>query len=204
MEECLVLRKIDFEETSLIINVITKKEFKALILKGAKRKNSNKLPIAEPITKIDCVLGRPAKIQTLIEGSVVDDYSIVKKDIVSLSIAYVMIEYVYQLRETLIDVNKLYDCISEALEELKKETDKELILFKYEIALTQLLGISINKNYIKDSYNLSEKTLTSIENIFNNSEVSSRKEIRHFLIDYFDREMSIKIKSKKMYLSLIE
>ena len=74
MSKALVIKKTDYQDTSVIINVINEEGIDSLIVKGAKRKNSMTLPLTEVLTLIDYE-ATSSKFKALKEGVVVDNYN---------------------------------------------------------------------------------------------------------------------------------
>ena len=203
MNEGIVLRKTDYKETSYILNLITENGFISLFNNGVKKKNSNKLAISEPITLISFI-NSDGKYKTLTEGYVVDDFKNIKCDLIKLSIANVMIEYVLSLYEASIDAFKLYNLLKSSLEELdNSKEDFEITLFRFELILLSYIGISPRKEYLIETYNASSSLIDSLMNIMKDSKEINKEELRDFFEKYYEREGGIVLKSKKLYHSLV-
>jgi len=201
--EALVLRKTDYEETSLIINVLTSTGYESLMVKGAKRKNSEKLGICEPITLISYEKGRSKTFPLLLEGVILDSYLDLKDDLLHLSIASIVTDYVLVIKESLIDFTKLYRLVLDTLEDMRDNPDPELSLFRFEVLLSTLLGIGIHKNYLQSEYEDASLFLPSLNDLFEGKEIESRPALRQFFSEYYSHEMNIVLKSKKLYWSLV-
>ncbi|MBP5342681.1 DNA repair protein RecO [bacterium] len=203
MSEGIVLRKVDYKETSYIVTIITEEGFDTLFINGAKKKNSNKLAISEILTEINYVKSN-GKYQRLTEGIVTNDYKNIKSDLFKLSIANVMLEYVLTLKDTTIDHFKLYNLLKSSLEELEIETyDLELSLFRFELILLSYIGLSPKKEYILENYNVSNNLIESLESIMKGNKIINEIELREFFNKYFEREGGIVLKSKKLYYELL-
>ena len=203
MNEGIVLRKTDYKETSYILNLITENGYVSLFNNGVKKKNSSKLAISEPITTIS-YLTSEGKYKTIIEGTVIDEFKNIKADLLKLSIANVMIEYILKLSEASIDSFKLYNLLKSSLEELDiTSSDYEIILFRFELILLSYIGISPSKEYLIDSYYANEKLISSLESIMKSEKEINKEELRIFFEDYYEREGGIVLKSKRLYRSLM-
>ena len=203
MNEGIVLRKTDYKETSYILNLITENGYVSLFNNGVKKKNSSKLAISEPITTIS-YLTSEVKYKTIIEGTVIDEFKNIKADLLKLSIANVMIEYILKLSEASIDSFKLYNLLKSSLEELDiTSSDYEIILFRFELILLSYIGISPSKEYLIDSYYANEKLISSLESIMKSEKEINKEELRIFFEDYYEREGGIVLKSKRLYRSLM-
>ena len=203
MNEALVIKRIDFEETSLILNVLSKEGIMPLMVKGAKRKNSNKLSISEPLTLIEYEKTK-SKFPSLTEGIVKNDYRNLKNDLIKYSIASVIIEYAYEIREMEIDFSYLYDLVVMSLDELIENIRPEETLFRFEAMLSKLLGIALKKSYLIDDYMARDELLNNLDMVFSGSEVKNPSIVRSFFNEYFKRELGLSIKSKKLYFSFME
>ena len=200
----LVVKRIDFEESSLILNVLDEEGFKSLMVKGAKRKNSDKLAISEPLTIISYEKTK-SKFPSLTEGVVKESYREIKENLVKYSIASVILEYVYTLKDAISDYKSLYSLTTMTLDELKLNDDSpEDSLFRFEALLTRFLGIGLKKDYLKEHYNSSIELLDNLDYLYRGEMIKNKKILRDFFIDYYKNEMGLNLKSKKLYLSLIE
>lgn len=200
----LVVKRIDFEESSLILNVLDEEGFKSLMVKGAKRKNSDKLAISEPLTIISYEKTK-SKFPSLTEGVVKESYREIKENLVKYSIASVILEYIYTLKDAISDYKSLYSLTTMTLDELKLNDDSpEDSLFRFEALLTRFLGIGLKKDYLKEHYNSSIELLDNLDYLYRGEMIKNKKILRDFFIEYYKNEMGLNLKSKKLYLSLIE
>lgn len=203
MNEGIVLRKTDYKETSYILNLITENGFLSLFNNGVKKKNSNKLAISEPITLISFI-NSEGKYKTLIEGYVIDEFKKIKSDLLKLSVANVMVEYILSLFEASLDAFKLYNLLKSSLEELDNSKDDfEITLFRFELILLSYIGISPRKEYLIETYGASSSLIDSLMNIMKDSKEINKEELRDFFEKYYEREGGIVLKSKKLYHSLV-
>lgn len=199
----IVLRKIDYKETSYILNILTEDGYETLFNNGVKKKNSNKLAISEPITLISYIRSE-GRYKTLKEGTVINEFKNIKENIEILSIASVMTEYVILLEDANIGDKKLYNLFKNSLEELnQKEIDGELTLFRFELILLNYIGISPRKEHLIETYNANEELINSLTSIMNNESSINRSLLREFFKNYYEREGGIVLKSKKLYLDLV-
>ena len=199
----LVIKRIDYEETSLILNVFDESGFSSLMVKGAKRKNSDKLALSEPLSLISYEKTK-SKFPSLIEGVVKESYREIKEDLFKYSIANVVFEYIYTLKDTISDYKALYNLTIMTLDELKLTTLPEDSLFRFEALLSRLLGIGLKKDYLIDKYMASVELLDNLDMLYKGEEIKNRNIVRDFFIEYYKNEMGLNLKSKKLYLSLIE
>ena len=199
----LVIKRIDYEETSLILNVFDESGFSSLMVKGAKRKNSDKLALSEPLSLISYEKTK-SKFPSLTEGVVKESYREIKEDLFKYSIANVVFEYIYTLKETISDYKALFNLTIMTLDELKLTTLPEDSLFRFEALLSRLLGIGLKKDYLIDKYMASVELLDNLDMLYKGEEIKNRNIVRDFFIEYYKNEMGLNLKSKKLYLSLIE
>ena len=203
MNEAIVLRKIDFEETSLILNVLTKDGYESLMVKGAKRKNSEKLAISETISLIEFEKSRSKKFPSLTEGIVKDSFFEIKNDLIKLSIASVVCDYVLMIEGTELENKKLYDLTLMTLDEIKLSNDPEESLFRFEIVLSGMLGVGMNKEHIMEAYSPNKELLEDIDNLLKGEKTINRVILRNFMKEYYKDELGLNLRSKKLYFDLM-
>lgn len=203
MNEAIVLRKIDFEETSLILNVLTRDGYESLMVKGAKRKNSEKLAISETISLIEFEKSRSKKFPSLTEGIVKDSFFEIKNDLIKLSIASVVCDYVLMIEGTELDTKKLYDLTLMTLDEIKLSNDSEESLFRFEMILSGMLGVGMNKEHIMEAYSPNKELLEDIDNLLKGEKTINRVILRNFMKEYYKDELGLNLRSKKLYFDLM-
>jgi len=203
MNKGIVLKRINYEETSFILNVLKEDDFVSLIVRGAKRKNSEKLAISEPISLINFVCSKSKTMPTLIEGTVINEYEHIKESLEKITIASLMSEFILISKDAIIDKNLSYNLLKDSLDVLNSEkNDIELCLFKFEIVLLKILGSTMNENYLKEEYSASNELLDSLKMILNGENHFDHLLIRNFFKEYFMKECGIYPKSYKMYENL--
>ena len=82
--EAVVLRKVDYSETSLIVTVLTPDFGRmALLAKGARRKGSPVGPALDTFNRVDLTFTwkENRQVQNLVEASVISSYGAIKRDI---------------------------------------------------------------------------------------------------------------------------
>ena len=203
MSKALVIKKTDYQDTSVIINVINEEGIDSLIVKGAKRKNSMTLPLTEVLTLIDYE-ATTSKFKALKEGVVEDNFSSIKEDLFKFSIASVALDYAFSLKDAVKNEKEFYGLLISFLDELKITDNPELSLFIFEFILTRLLGVGIKKDYLIEHYYSGDELLNEIDNLIEGKEIKNKEIMRKFFIDYYKREMGLTLRSKKVYLSLCE
>ncbi len=202
MIEGLVIKRINYEETSFILTILSIDGFKSVMVKGAKKKNSLKLGVSEPLTLISFVPSKSVKMPTLIEGSVINNFDNIKKDLSKLSIATVVIEYAYQLRESDVEVKKIYNITLSTLIRIDESDNPELYLFRFETVLLGYLGVALEENYLVSNLYGNQELIDSLFALMNDEEVVNHEILREFYIKYYERELGITLRSKKLYLDL--
>lgn len=82
--EAVVLRKVDFSETSLIVTVLTPDFGRmALLAKGARRKGSSLGPALDTFNRVELTFTwkENRQVQNLVEAGVISSYGTIKSDI---------------------------------------------------------------------------------------------------------------------------
>ena len=185
MMEGIVLRRINYQESSFILSILTKEGYKSLIVKGAKRKNSLKLGISEPLTLIDYISTRSLNMPSLIEGVVLDNYSSIKADLNKVSIASILLEYALILKETDMDPLFIYNLLIQSLDSIEKYDDSEKYLFRFELVLLNRLGVALDSEYLISNYDADDNLLDSLVGLMDDRLTIDYKRLRDFFIIYF-------------------
>jgi len=203
MNKGIVLRRINYQETSFILSVLTENGIESLIVKGAKRKNSEKLAISEPISLINFVPSNSKTMPTLIEGTVINEFKFIKESLEKITIASLMSEYILVSKDALLDKTVVFNLLKESLDSLEKETnDLEMPLFKFEIVLLKILGSTMNENYLKEEYEASLELLEALKKVLSGDIMFDHLMMRSFFKEYFLKECGISLRSYKMYENL--
>ena len=123
--EAVVLRGVDFSETSRIVTLLTPDRGKiACMAKGARRKNSALGPVLDTLNRVELVYywkdGRA--VQTLAEAQLLDSFRAVKTDLERNALVAFPLEIVYRVAHENDPSDELYAALVYGLQQLNKWT----------------------------------------------------------------------------------
>lgn len=189
--EGIVVSTVDYKESSKIINILTKeKGLIGVLAKGSKKLKSNISATSNILTYGNFHLkSRNNDMYTLTEVDVIDNFKIIKKDLVKLNYAIYLLELstqVYRHDKN----NNIYELLISGLKKINDDYEPEIISIILELKLLEYLGIKpiidkcVSCNTTKDIVTISSykggylcKNCVNNETIFN---VKTLKLIRMF------------------------
>lgn len=143
----IVLRTVDFQESSKIVTLLTKSHGKlAVIAKGAKRPKSKFTSLMETGNILDVVLylKNTRSVQTISEASFKEKTFNIRYDFEKLAISTAVIEMIYQLLHENEINEPMYDFAETFLVWLNKTDKRVHNLFPYiQLRLADLMGIGL-------------------------------------------------------------
>ena len=200
----IVLKKINYEESSVIMSVLTVDGVISLMARYVKKGLRQYLPLTEPLTEISFDATKSKDMYYLKSGELVDPFSEIKSNLDEISIANIILEYSHLLSDAISNKKSYYDLVLLSLSSITSSADPEIPLFKYLILLTKLLGITLKKDHLRSVYLMSDTCMASLEALFNGEKIEERSELRLFFRSYFQNEMGVNPKSYDFYLSLFK
>ena len=155
--EGLIIRLIDYKESSYIMHLLTPKGIESIICKGVKKLNSKYKGYILSYNYVKCFISN-GKIPILTDILVIDTYSNICNDINKNMFAGKLINMLYKEKY---ENDKVYDL---ALKSIKFINDSSEDYYYYLFLLKNLyfIGLGLNFSNIKESfvgYNISESRL---------------------------------------------
>ena len=153
--EAIVLRRIPFSETSLILTLFTREFGKiSVIAKGARRIKSKFGATLQPLSYIQIVFYKKEgrDLQNLTDASIVLPFPYLQKSLVKIGIGLQILERTFQLLEADETQPVIFNLLLETLIRLDKTDGAEQNLFvAYSLKLLENLGFKpdINKKDIE-------------------------------------------------------
>lgn len=141
--EGLVLKSIDYKDSSKIIYIYNKKGNHSMIAHSVKKMNSRNRFLSQPcnLIKYSHTL---TKFPSLKEAEILRNYEYIKTDILS----YSYVNHIFDLVRNTIseDLNheKMYSFLKRLLELFEQKNDPELLTFIFELKLLFFLGNGLN------------------------------------------------------------
>ena len=142
--EGFIVSETPFGESSKIINLITKDGLKGVLCKGAKSlKNINRSVTTKFTYGKYIIIDKKDKTSILKEGSVINDFTNIKNDIILIGYMTYLSDLVYQVVKQ--NNNKfIYDIFISALKKINDGLNPMIISNIFEVKMLSYLGVDIN------------------------------------------------------------
>jgi DNA repair protein RecO (recombination protein O) len=135
--EGIIIKSIDYDESSKIIHLLTKDGIKSILCKGARRIKSRFLASIEIMNKVEVVTTNK-KFPILLDVTLLNSYNKIKYDLKT----FLWYSYIFELLSKLpldIDYNRFYKFF---LEILNKSDNPMLISEIFQIKVLSLFGVT--------------------------------------------------------------
>jgi DNA repair protein RecO (recombination protein O) len=145
--EAIVLRKLNYGDTSTIASLFTKDYGKlSVMVKGGRNPKSKSANLIDPLNHIHIVIYRKdtREVQLLSSADMISHYPKIKQDLEKLKYSYAVLELINELIPEF-EVNlRLFKGIIRILELFETSTEEERVLFgRFFIFFISLLGYEI-------------------------------------------------------------
>lgn len=144
--EAVVLRKVDFSETSLIVTLLSPDFGRlACLAKGARRKGSPVAASLDTFNRLELTFAwkDSRQVQNLIETSVLNSYGPIKRDILRSAAAAFVLDVALHASWDNHPARELYDALVKALEELSgADAEPRVSAARGVYALLEAAGIA--------------------------------------------------------------
>jgi len=192
--EGIVLRNINYSNTSKIIYVLTEHGIDSLLVKGAQTHKSKLRFLTQPMSLISFNKSRSKNLPILISGDITNSYANIHKDLKKQSYGLWIAEIIYKL-STDIDFSKLYNYTKIVYSKLDNTKHTELISFSFMLKYLYLLGLNPVFSHCVDcssknisGFDVSKGGMVCIEHSTSNS--IADKEVLDSLYDLYYLDIS--------------
>jgi len=129
LTEGIIVNTSKYQESSKIIYVLTKNEFRSLLVKASLNYNSKNFAYSQEITKIGFLSNESNKntFDILKTGKVINTYKSIKTDYDKMLMVTKLLNLVYRYHEHINDYNNLYNLLNFTLENIDKAEAKGVI-----------------------------------------------------------------------------
>ena len=138
----LIIKVQDYLENAVIATILCLNGKETLIIRGAKKLNTTTRRLANVLTLIEFNQTESKSISTLTEGVVIDNYTVIKDDLLRFNYALVILEKINFFMEQINDFNTLYTFTIDLLNKLKTSLYLNSLVLIFEIKFLYLLGVS--------------------------------------------------------------
>ncbi|MDD3126799.1 MAG: DNA repair protein RecO [Candidatus Izemoplasmatales bacterium] len=143
--EGLILKQINFKESSKILYIYTEKGQMSLLVHGAKKLSSPFLNLTQNLTLIKFYATGKA-LKTLTDGEILTDYRKIKTDLEKFTYVQHLMEIINYFSESEYDHQKLYTFLKKILSHIENETHYIRYVYMFELKYLYLLGVAPNFN----------------------------------------------------------
>lgn len=142
----LIIKVQDYLENAVLATILTENGKETLIIKGAKKLNTSTRRLGSILTLIEYNHTESSGLSTLTEGIVIDNYTLIKDDLLKFNYALVMLEKINFFIEEFTDYNTLYNFTISLLEKLKETEYLNAVILIFQIKILYLLGVAPSFN----------------------------------------------------------
>ena len=149
--EGLILKQINYKESSKILYIYTPEGLISLLVHGAKKLSSPFLRATESLNFIrGYYTGKGLK--TLTDAEIIQDYQSIKNDLNKVTYVSHLMELLASFAESEYDHKKLYDFVIRLLDKISDASAYIRYIYMFELKFLYMLGISPNfKNCVECS-----------------------------------------------------
>ena len=162
----LIIRVVDYKESSLIIHVLTDKNIESIIARGVKKLNSKMKGYILSYNYVKCYVS-DGKIPILTDISVINEYSNIQNNIRKNMYAGQLINMLYKEKY---ENDKVYELASKTIKFINDSNEEYYYLtFLLKNLYFMGLGLSINSNEEKElvGFNITESRVSTKSNNLN-------------------------------------
>lgn len=143
MEEYIgiILKRIDYKDSSKIIYMYTKSGLKSFIVHGANKLSSPYLRLTETLSHVS-VFASGKNLMVLSDATLLNDYQPIKKDLDKYTYVLHIFELIYSLSESNFDHEKLFGFFLKILAYVESTEAYIPYIYMFEAKLLYLLGVN--------------------------------------------------------------
>lgn len=142
----LIIKVQDYSENAVLATILTSIGIETLIIRGAKKLNTTTRRLGNLLTLIEYNHTETKGISTLTEGVVLENYTLIKSDLIKYNYSLVILEKIVFFKEQITDYKTLYNFTIELLNRLKSTDYLNAIVLIFEIKILYLLGVAPSFN----------------------------------------------------------
>ena len=141
-----VIRTIDYQDSSRILNVLTEDGIVAIISKGCKNVKSSLRLVSQKLIYGEFVIYYKEKgMSTLKEGTIINEFSNIKKDLTRFS----YFSYITELTSQVVKQNnnkKIFELFNNTVLKIESGLNPKVMTNILELKLLDFLGVPLNLN----------------------------------------------------------
>lgn len=138
----IVIKTSDYKDNALIVHLLTSKGLEDYICRGAKKVESKMRHLTQELTYIEVVVTNNKTLNTITEGEVLENFTIIKDNTEKLLVGMTILESINSFKDHIDNYETLFNFTLFTLNFLKTTDYSKELLNVYDIKLTYLLGIA--------------------------------------------------------------
>ncbi|MBQ4571538.1 MAG: DNA repair protein RecO [Bacilli bacterium] len=142
----LIIKVQDYLENAVLATILTENGKESIIIKGAKKLNTSTRRLGNVLTLIEYNHTESSGLSVLTEGVVVDNYTLIKDELLKFNYALVMLEKINFFIEEFTDYKTLYNFTISLLNKLKETSYLNAVVLIFQIKILYLLGVAPSFN----------------------------------------------------------
>lgn len=136
----LIIRQENYKEDSSKITLLTENGLYNFIIKGTHKIESKLRPLSQVLTEVELVATADKVLNTITEGVVVENYTVIKEDTNKLLVALSILEDFYNFKESIIDVKTTYLFLKDILKVLCNTKYFISVMLIFELKFLYAIG----------------------------------------------------------------
>jgi DNA repair protein RecO (recombination protein O) len=141
--QAIVLRSLDYKESSKILYLYTEKGNLSVIAHGVKKLSSNKRFISQNGTLVQLTVSK-GTFPILKEGSLIQEYPFIKQDIICYTYMNHMMELVQHVINDDADHPKMFQFLQKLFTLMNQGKAPDILSFIFELKLLYFVGYGLN------------------------------------------------------------
>lgn len=138
----IVIKTSDYKENAQLVHLLTTTGLEDYICRGAKKVESKMRHLTQEITYVEIITTNNKTLNTITEGQVLDNFTIIKDDSNKLLATMSMLESINSFKNHIDDYKTLFNFLLFSLNFMKETNYPTALLNVFDIKLTYLLGIA--------------------------------------------------------------
>lgn len=139
--EGIIIKSMDYKDTSKLVTIVTSSGVSTLLVKGAKQYKSKNFAYSQVLTFLSYEPITSKTFDIIGSASIIDSFSNVKKDYERTQAAYIVLEHAYQFAEHITDTVTFFEFLKNILYKINESKNFDLYQIMFRLKLLYLLGI---------------------------------------------------------------
>ena len=136
----IVIKQETYKEDSSKITLFTEDGLCNFIAKGTKKIESKLRPLCQILTEVELITTDDRIINTITEGVVIENYTVIKEDMNKLLVTLSILEYLYSFKDAITNMKTIYSFLKDILKILSSTNYPKSLLSLFELKFLYAIG----------------------------------------------------------------